>query len=159
VESGHFAPGTCKFTFFLDRPNTGPPPPSRAQEIQLGVARRRFVELAALWVLLATICAHALSPGSSSFTRSSGSAFSYHTVEVSLGPKGASSVVKTDTYNEQQSGTPPEMAVAAFPSRGSFPPRPVDQQQLRRPVSSPPSESPGHRPYAARAPPAALIQA
>jgi hypothetical protein len=54
------------------------------REVGLAAARRRW--MMTLWVLLASILVHALLPAGSPLVRTTGSAFSATTAEVSLGP-------------------------------------------------------------------------
>ena len=49
-------------------------------------ARRQWIHLICLWLSIATVFTHAVLPVGSPLARTSGSAFSASTVEVSLGP-------------------------------------------------------------------------
>lgn len=121
-------------------------------------ARRSFAQIASLWVLLATICAHALSPSPAGLARSSGSAFSYHTADVSLGPKRIVLVDKAKRYEIPVNADP---LLAALPAksapvmRPALEDRPAPQWQL---AAMPVRQSPALEPYAPRAPPIPLLR-
>lgn len=125
----------------------------------MGTARRSVLKLISLWVLLATICAHALSPGQSSLTRSSGSAFSYHTSEVSLGPKRVVSSVKAKAYDESAKSSPPTFANLPSTTRSGEPQTRIEAQRAWQPVEALARGFRVLEPYAPRAPPIPLIQA
>lgn len=125
----------------------------------MGEARRSLLELASLWTLLATICAHALSPAPSNFARSPGSAFSYHTAEVSIGPKRVVPVAKAKDYQEQDSGSSPAVGAAVHLSGIRSKPSTSRQQQFWFRADAPLTRiSALRQSHAPRAPPAVLIQ-
>ena len=75
------------------------------------MTRRSWPEIFALWLLLASIFAHALVPTAPSMTKRPGSAFRADTFDVSLRPNKATALAK---WKESQSvsradGTPFEM--------------------------------------------------
>ena len=119
----------------------------------MATAGRSFVKLASFWVLLAVICAHAFSPAPSSLTRSSGSAFSYHTLEVSLGPKPIVSSVKAKAYDGSVKSSPPNFTDVPSVSSSVAPQTRNKPNRSWQPLEALASRFTVLQPYAARAPP------
>ena len=130
------------------------------QQRQMATAReaqRQRPRMAALWLILATIFAHALLPVGSPLSRNSGSAFSATTPDVSLVPArgGASAVLAREDGGSSASlgGSDPPHSPAAtllapaagFASARAAAPPPAAPALRPRPAST--------QPYAARAPP------
>ena len=84
---------------------------SNGREEPLAVTRRSWPQYFALWVLLASIFAHALVPTSPSLAKRPGSAFRADTVDVSLRPNKATAVAKHELESVSRADdTPFEMA-------------------------------------------------
>lgn len=121
------------------------------------VAQRRR-PLAALWLVLAAIFAHALLPVGSPLARASGSAFSATTPDVSLAPArsgahaflaagegGSSTGLGGSDPPRETAATLPAAAFRLKPQPGAAPPPPAAPDLPRRPAQT--------QPYASRAPP------
>ena len=125
-------------------------------ETMSGAARTRGV---ALWLLLLSIFTHALVPAGSPLQRTSGSAFSASTVEVSLAPsrKSLEAQQAAQAAGDEEGGTGAASADAdGVPAPSPSLARP-SFEAAARPAPEPAflSESGGAASFQARAPPAA----
>lgn len=119
--------------------------------------KRQHPPLAALWLILAAIFAHALLPVGSPMARTLGSAFSATTLDVSLAPRGETLTLliqKGAGSSAGLAGPDPALSPAAVLSapsglsavaRTSAPAGPASPELRQPPVRS--------QPYAPRAPP------
>lgn len=122
----------------------------------MAVARRTWLFSLCLWLSLATVLGHALSPVSSPLTPKSGSAFSASTSDVSLGAPRAgihAKLKRGQAADEEESG-PPDLSAPLLLAEA-----PVLQARAPRgnsfssvPASIPPPFGPGGG-FNARAPP------
>ncbi|MDT9601054.1 hypothetical protein [Sphingosinicella rhizophila] len=123
-------------------------------------AHRQRPPIAALWLILATIFAHALLPVGSPMSRASGSAFNATTMDVSLAPaRGGASALLAQQDGGPKAGLggsePPDHPAATLPAwtsnpalfAGAAPPPPAAPELRLRPAKT--------HPYAPRAPPPA----
>ena len=124
---------------------------------QAAQQKRQQTPLAALWLILAAIFAHALLPVGSPMDRTFGSAFSATTFDVSLAPRGEAStlLVQQETGSSAGLGGPdPALSPAAvLPTSGAlsaFARAPAPASPAAPELRSPPARS---KPYAPRAPP------
>lgn len=129
--------------------------PSRGgSECVLARSRRSLVHLLSLWLSLVMVLGHAMAPAASPLNRTSGSAFSVGTVEVSLGPSrpGLAAKLKRTADGAERSAGPDNDQPAILPLSvlESMPPAGV-----ATPVVAPASFVLGRteRPFNARAPP------
>ena len=120
--------------------------------------KRRQPPLAALWLLFATIFAHALLPVDSPMSRTFGSAFSATTLDVSLAPvrsEASDLLVQHEAGSNTGLGGPdPTLspaAVVAVPASAPVFARDLAAPRLAGPEL--PWPRAGSRPYSPRAPP------